>query len=104
MRTPEKIIEELRIGADMVFNPIYKLTMKEAADTIEALLADLKKSNVVELCELCAHYRDDMPYVETDYMCSDCPYSCPCKNCKHNEGFVWRGVQSKEQTKEEEHE
>ena len=101
MKKAELIINELRLGADMVFNPLYSETMKEAADTIEALLADLKKSNVVELCELCAHYRDDMPCVETDYMCNDCPFDCQCKDCKGQSKFKWRGVQNKEQTKEE---
>ena len=104
MKKAEQIIEELRLGADMVFNPIYKNTMKEAADTIEALLADLKKANVLDTCDICAHGQKEVPCVENDYTCDVCTCDCPCKNCRGNSGFEWRGVQSKEQTKEEEHE
>ena len=94
MRTTQQIIDALRSD-----DPVERETAKEAADTIEALLADL----ICE-CEICARGQKDAPCYESDFTCNGCPFDCQCKDCKGQSKFKWRGVQSKEQTKEEEHE
>ena len=99
MKTTQQIIDALRSEA-----PVARNTAKEAADTIEALLADLKKGTRVDCCEICAHGQKEPPCVESEFMCDVCAFDCQCKDCRGNSKFEWRGVQSKEQTKEEEHE
>ena len=101
MRKTQQIIDSLRAGASVVSDQLYGDTMKEAADIIEALVADLKKSNAGSLCDVCAHSRDNMPCADSDFMCEDCPYDCMCKNCRGDSEFEWRGVQNEKQHKGE---
>ena len=101
MRTTQQIIDALRAEADMVFKPIYGETMKEAADMIEALVSDLKKANIIDICDLCTHGQKEVPCVDSDYTCDVCQFDCPCKKCRRNSEFEWHGVQNKEQNKED---
>lgn len=70
--------------------------LEEAADIIEQLIADLKQSGRHELCDFCVHGQQpaacfDKPDWVVD--CKKCEADCPCKNCRDNSGFEWRGVQ-----------
>ena len=101
MRKTQQIIDSLRAGASVVSDQLYGYTMKEAADIIEALVADFKKAIASCTCDVCAHFRDNMPCMDSDIMCEDCPYDCMCKNCRGDSEFEWRGVQNEKQHKGE---
>ena len=66
--------------------------MDMAADTIEALLADLVGMERCELCDLCGHSGEATKCEGTDYLCDDCPHDCICKGCRDSNLFVWRGI------------
>ena len=64
--------------------------LDEAADVIEALLADLK--NIAYDCACCVHAGKTRPCENTDYMCVECPFECVCKTCRDNSNWEWRGI------------
>lgn len=92
MRKPQEIIDALRAEAPMVFNTLYGDTMKEAADIIEAALADMKIASS-EICTVCVHGQPSQKCDDSDFSCSCCKHECACKNCKNDNLFEWRGVQ-----------
>ena len=78
----------------------YRALFNEAADTIEALEADLKYTERCELCDLCVHAQHTPPCADPGGSiqigaCATCTYDCPCKNCRNFELFEWRGVQKR---------
>lgn len=73
-----------------------RLLHQAAADTIEALLADLVRTEHCELCDLCVHGHGAALCLDTDFICDDCPYDCRCKGCRDSSKWEWRGI--KEET------
>ena len=77
----------------------YRGLFDEAADIIEALVADLKHTERCELCDLCVNGQTPPRCAETPGdcpgECGACTYDCPCKNCRNSELFEWRGVQKR---------
>lgn len=70
--------------------------LEEAADIIDQLIADLKQSGRHELCDFCVHGQQAAPCFDNmDWVvdCEKCKADCPCKNCRDNSCFEWRGVQ-----------
>lgn len=82
----------------------YRGLFQEAADTIEALAADLQNMGRVgsEFCALCVHGQIGQPAqqciedIDSGLSCDTCPHDCRCKNCRNAELFEWRGVQKRE--------
>lgn len=68
-----------------------------AADTIEALLEELRVSVP---CLVCAHHgEDDERCAAGDYDCSKCAQKCPCLDCNYPYNhFEWRGINGEEKT------
>lgn len=78
----------------------YRGLFSTAADMIEQLVADLKKTERCELCNLCVHGQHKPPctgnYAFTEDPttdCDTCKLDCSCVNCRNYELFEWRGVQ-----------
>ena len=70
--------------------------LDEAADIIEALVADLKQAAHCDTCDICAHSKQE-PTCQCceifDFECFRCEFDCVCKNCIESSKFEWRGVQ-----------
>lgn len=64
-----------------------------AADTIDALLEDLKTLvDKAEPCDLCVNRHITCKTEEFD--CDNCPDPCPCHDCcTGGDGWEWRGIQ-----------
>ena len=83
----------------------YRALFNAAADTIEALEADLKYTERCELCDLCVHAQHTPPCADPDGSiqigaCATCAHDCLCKNCRNFELFEWRGVQKRNEKKQ----
>lgn len=74
-----------------------RLLHKAAADTIEALLADLKEAGECETaCECCFHVREHFKGCnEVDGDCSICRVPCTCKDCDGSSKWKWRGMRGR---------
>ena len=66
--------------------------LDEAADTIEALITDLVRSESRVLCDFCTRSHTPAPCELADFDCSGCTHDCPCKDCVDGSKFEWRGV------------
>lgn len=77
------------------------LAMKGKRDELNRALGDaltdMRAAGRSEegICIACAH-RDEATDLCTrsDYMCSDCPQACVCKNCRDGSNWEWRGAKS----------
>ena len=58
----------------------------DAADTIEALVADISR---IGGCVTCKHRGRET----CDYVCSKCEEKCVCYRCRESSLYEWRGVQ-----------
>ena len=63
-------------------------------EQLNAALQDLRKADMVDCCH-CKHYKvnDANECAAADCTCDDCKRDCPCKTCKNNSNWEWRGVQ-----------
>lgn len=68
--------------------------LDKAADTIEALAADMRLAGIKDICDVC---RNDGHVCEQEmFDCDQCPEPCCCKNCGTDaECWEWRGVQER---------
>lgn len=60
-----------------------------AADLIEKMEAEIKGLDTD--CRACRHNQDKPKCYETDTLCDDCPFDCPCATCRDNSNWEWRG-------------
>ena len=60
----------------------------------DAAVEDLREADMVDCCH-CKHYKvyGANECDAEDCTCDDCKRDCPCKNCKTNSNWEWRGVQ-----------
>ena len=55
----------------------------------EALIEDIRKHGVIEMCEICVGTYP--PRVSCEFDCDTCAEVCRCKDCLHDSNWKWRG-------------
>lgn len=99
--TYKDVVTALRASKSKSYHGLFQ----EAADMIEALVADLQNMGRIgsEFCDLCAHGQNEQIKqwcAENALTCDDCPHDCPCKNCRNADLFEWRGLQKDSEKKQ----
>lgn len=63
-------------------------------EQLNAALQDLRKADMVDCCH-CRHYKvyDANECAAAGCTCDDCKRDCPCKTCKNNSNWEWRGIE-----------
>ena len=69
--------------------------LEESAKAIETLETDFKRAieNLRWLdtdCLCCGHTQKATPCEDSDFLCGECEFECPCKDCKDNSNWTWR--------------
>ena len=80
---------------------IYKDQDKENAEMFEACCRDLKKADID--CQFCKHSNDPelgKKCLDSDCSCEECGADCPCRGCRSNSNYKWRGVCDDNDTEE----
>lgn len=72
-----------RAERDVITKRMTQLEQENAA-----LLFDLKKVDID--CDFCRH--NGAAPEECDVECIRCKLDCPCKTCRDNSNYVWRGM------------
>ena len=85
MEDYKKIVEQLRNTK----SESKRKLLDTAADLLEKMAEEIKGMDTD--CSACRHNQDKPQCAETDVLCDDCPFDCPCATCRDNSNWEWRG-------------
>lgn len=80
---------------------VYKAMLEDKHAAIEACCRDLKKADID--CQFCKHSNDPelgKKCLDSDCSCEECGADCPCRGCRGNSNYKWRGVCDDNDTEE----
>lgn len=79
----------------------YKALLDDKSEMLEACCRDLKKADID--CQFCKHsnYPElGKKCLDSDCSCEECGADCPCRGCRSNSNYKWRGICDDNHTEE----
>lgn len=93
MRNERNSERELQRMFAKKVNAFYEGMLEDKHAEIEACCRDLKKADID--CQFCKHSNDPelgKKCLDSDCSCEECGADCPCRVCRSNSNYKWRGV------------
>ena len=79
----------------------YKALLDDKSEMLEACCRDLRKADID--CQFCKYSNDPelgKKCLDSDCSCEECGADCPCRGCRGNSNYKWRGVCDDNDTEE----